>query len=77
MVQNRTAWLVAGACQLVVGGILVALKQPVAVGILIVLVAAQALLVAAPRQVDIQRRLARVQPLVVLGLLLAGWALHV
>jgi len=76
LVDDRASLIVAGASQLIVAGILVAVKQPLAAGVLIVLLAAQVLLQVGPRRVDVARRLARVQPLVVLGMLLAGWALR-
>lgn len=68
--------ILADACQLAVAGILLVLKQPVAAGVIGILLTAQLLLQLAARQTPLERRLARAQPLVVLALLLAGWVLH-
>ena len=77
LVGDLWAWILADGCQLIIVGILIVLKQPVAAGVMVVFVAAQVLLQAGPRSAPLSRRLARVQPLVVLSMLLAGWALHV
>jgi hypothetical protein len=73
----RWASILATVCQLMVVGMLIVQKEPVAAGVLVVLVAAQVLLQLGPRSAPLSCRLARVQPLATLAMLLAGWALRV
>jgi hypothetical protein len=75
LVTATWALLISDICQCLVAAILIVLKQPMLATILIIGLSAQSLLQLRPQTVQPVHRMARVQLLVVGGMLLAGWAL--